>query len=134
MAERKPLSKKLRFQILNRDNFTCQYCGRKAPDVILEVDHIVPVAKGGKTEVENLITACHDCNSGKKAESLIRPTTIESADLLIEEYIKNEARIYMSKYGRIKALSKWVDMVQDNMKLDDDWNEFLKENESIWED
>lgn len=40
----------------------------------------------------------------------------------------------MSKYGRIKALSKWIDMVQDNMKLDDDWNEFLKENESIWED
>ena len=186
MAERKPLSKKLRFAILNRDNFTCQYCGRKAPDVKLEIDHIVPVAKGGKTEFENLITACHDCNSGKKAESLIRPTTIESADLLIEEYqkaetalrkfniakrllslysdkqilamvimwescigwdgegpeekmlmaeyIKNEARTYVSRYGRIKALSKWIDMVQDNMKLDDDWNEFLKENESIWED
>ena len=46
-AKRKALSQKIRFEVFKRDSFTCQYCGRKAPDVVLQVDHIVPVAKGG---------------------------------------------------------------------------------------
>ena len=61
------LSKKHRYMILERDNFTCQYCGAKAPDVQLHVDHIHPVAKGGTNDPSNLITACADCNSGKRA-------------------------------------------------------------------
>lgn len=48
MAKREPLSKGIRFEVFKRDNFTCQYCGAKAPDVILEVDHINPVKLGGK--------------------------------------------------------------------------------------
>lgn len=70
MAERKPLSKKLRFEIFKRDSFTCQYCGRKAPDVVLEVDHIHPVSKGGKNELMNLVTSCRDCNRGKGKRKL----------------------------------------------------------------
>ena len=54
-----------RFETLLRDNFTCQYCGRKAPDVILHVDHKFPKSKGGSYEKNNLITACMDCNLGK---------------------------------------------------------------------
>ena len=56
---------KLRFEILKRDSFTCQYCGRKAPNVILHVDHIIPVSKGGTNIKTNLVTACQDCNLGK---------------------------------------------------------------------
>lgn len=66
MAERKPLSKKIRFEVFKRDRFTCQYCGRKAPDVVLNVDHINPVAKGGTNELFNLITSCFECNNGKR--------------------------------------------------------------------
>lgn len=55
-----------RFDILARDNFTCQYCGRKAPDVELQVDHIYPVSKGGYTDEKNCVTACITCNSNKK--------------------------------------------------------------------
>lgn len=65
MSERKSLSKKLRFEVFKRDRFTCQYCGRMSPDVILEVDHIEPVAEGGDDDILNLITACRDCNRGK---------------------------------------------------------------------
>lgn len=65
MANRKPLSKKIRFEVFKRDKFTCQYCGRMAPDAILEVDHIQPVAEGGTNEILNLITSCRDCNRGK---------------------------------------------------------------------
>lgn len=56
---------KLRFQIFTRDNFTCQYCGRKSPKVILEIDHKYPKSKGGKDNIDNYITACGDCNRGK---------------------------------------------------------------------
>lgn len=70
MAKRKPITKKLRFEVFKRDSFTCQYCGRMAPDVILEVDHINPVANGGENEIMNLITACFDCNRGKGKKKL----------------------------------------------------------------
>lgn len=56
----------LRFKILSRDKFTCQYCGRKAPEVLLEVDHIIPKSKGGTKHPSNLITSCFDCNRGKR--------------------------------------------------------------------
>lgn len=70
MAERKPISKKTRFEVFKRDRFTCQYCGRKAPDVLLHVDHIHPVKEGGTNDITNLITACSDCNLGKGARLL----------------------------------------------------------------
>lgn len=70
MAERKSLSKKLRFEVFKRDGFTCQYCGQMSPDVVLEVDHIVPVAEGGKNDLLNLIAACVDCNRGKGAREI----------------------------------------------------------------
>src|SRR3990167_9842255 len=57
---------KKRFLILKRDKFTCQYCGRKAPNVILEIDHIHPKSKDGENNIENLITACLECNNGKR--------------------------------------------------------------------
>lgn len=67
---RKSISKKARFEVFKRDSFTCQYCGKAAPDVVLHVDHIVPVAEGGKNDILNLISACIDCNLGKGARTL----------------------------------------------------------------
>lgn len=57
----------LRWKILKRDNFTCTKCGRKSPQVRLEVDHIIPLAKGGTNTDKNLATLCNWCNSGKGA-------------------------------------------------------------------
>lgn len=65
VTQRTKISKPLRFQILRRDNHTCRYCGAKAPESIVVVDHVVPVALGGQTVPENLVTACQDCNQGK---------------------------------------------------------------------
>lgn len=56
---------RLRFLLLERDNFTCQYCGRKSPFVELQIDHIKPKSKGGLNKKENYITSCRDCNLGK---------------------------------------------------------------------
>lgn len=60
---------KLRWQVFSRDSFCCMYCGRRPPDVALEVDHRVSVVNGGSDELENLITSCVDCNRGKGAEN-----------------------------------------------------------------
>jgi len=58
---------KLRFEVFRRDEFTCQYCGRTVKDKVkLHIDHIVPKSKGGNLSMENLITACFDCNEGKR--------------------------------------------------------------------
>lgn len=61
------VSRRLRFEILKRDNYSCRYCGAKAPDVTLTVDHVIPTALGGGDEPNNLITACEPCNSGKSS-------------------------------------------------------------------
>lgn len=67
---RRSISKALRFAILKRDGFRCRYCGRGAPDVELQVDHMLSVAQGGSNEESNLAAACADCNGGKGASSI----------------------------------------------------------------
>lgn len=60
-----PVSKRTRFEVLRRDNNACRYCGQMAPDVVIQVDHVIPVALGGTDEASNLVAACRDCNAGK---------------------------------------------------------------------
>lgn len=60
-------SKRLRYEVMRRDNHACRYCGGTAPDVKLTIDHVVPTTLGGKDEAENLVTACADCNAGKSS-------------------------------------------------------------------
>ncbi len=80
------LSKKRRFEVFKRDGFTCQYCGRKPPEVLLEADHITPQSKGGDDDSVNIITACRDCNRGKGARELtsIEPPIVEQVAERIE--------------------------------------------------
>lgn len=59
------VTKRVRFEVLRRDDHTCRYCGGRAPDVVLNVDHVTPVALGGGDHPSNLVTACKDCNAGK---------------------------------------------------------------------
>lgn len=73
---RKPISKSVRFEVFKRDNFTCQYCGGAAPDIVLHVDHINPVANGGENDIMNLVTSCEPCNLGKGARPLDDRTAI----------------------------------------------------------
>lgn len=68
--KRTALSKKTRFDVFKRDVFTCQYCGAHPPGVLLHVDHILAVAKGGTNAIDNLVTACEPCNLGKGARLL----------------------------------------------------------------
>lgn len=60
------MKRTLRFRILKRDGFACRYCGAKGNGVRLEVDHVHPRSRGGSDHPNNLVTACFDCNRGKR--------------------------------------------------------------------
>ena len=65
--QRRLMTKELRDQIAERDNYTCQMCGKYMPDGVgLHIDHIIPVSKGGKSVPSNLQVLCSKCN-GKKS-------------------------------------------------------------------
>lgn len=65
IRRRRTMPAKRRFEVLRRDGFQCAYCGAKASESQLHVDHVVPVIEGGSDELSNLVTACIDCNLGK---------------------------------------------------------------------
>lgn len=86
MAERKPISKKRRFEVFKRDGFTCAYCGSTPPKVILHVDHIHPVALGGGNDPDNLVTSCLECNLGKGKTPLASvPESLSAKAALVQE-------------------------------------------------
>jgi len=95
MSERIQLPKRIRFEIFKRDSFACQYCGKRAPDVTLEVDHVVPVSRGGTNEILNLITACVDCNSGKSNRQLDDSSMIIKQRDQLDDLQERQAQLQM---------------------------------------
>ncbi len=119
---RKPLSKKIRFDVFKRDSFCCQYCGNTPPVVVLEIDHIIPVCKNGTNNIDNLLTSCFDCNRGKSGVELtVLPLkTSEKVSLLKE------------KEDQYKEFQKIQKKIRDRVNLevtgiDDLFNDYFPE-------
>jgi DNA-binding transcriptional MerR regulator len=93
--KRKSISKKIRFEVFKRDKFKCVYCGAVAPDVLLQIDHINPVAKGGDNDILNLVTACFECNSGKRDKMLDDKSIIQKKRNQLEELQQRREQIEM---------------------------------------
>lgn len=74
------VSKRLRYEVLRRDDHACRYCGARAPDVKLTVDHVLPTSLGGQDAPENLVAACSACNAGKSSSSPDAPLVANVAD------------------------------------------------------
>ncbi len=99
---RKSLSKKTRFEIFKRDNFTCQYCGKQPPDIVLVVDHIEPVVEGGDNDTLNLVTSCEACNQGKGGRKLNSVPARPDADL---KWLETQQEIEeLRRYQQAKKL------------------------------
>lgn len=92
---RTQIKKSVRFEVFKRDSFTCQYCGHKAPDVVLEVDHITPVAGGGDNDILNLVTSCRSCNSGKSDRMLSDSAAIEKRRSQLEDLEERRKQLEM---------------------------------------
>lgn len=97
--KKRSVSKKIRFEVFKRDSFTCQYCGKKAPDIILHIDHLKPVSKGGKNNILNLVTSCVDCNLGKGATELSDNTVIEKA--------RKQSEFLQQRIEQIEMMRDW---------------------------
>lgn len=110
MAERKPVSTRARFEVFKRDNFTCQYCGATPPAVVLHIDHITPVSKGGDNSKNNLVTSCDACNLGKSNIPLNS----------ISKSMEETAKEIKEKEVQIKAFRKAV-KAQEQREEDDAW-------------
>lgn len=90
-AVRQRLSKKMKSDVLMRDDLTCQYCGTQKPAAELVVDHIVPVIKGGDNSDDNLVACCLRCNGHK-------------SDLSLDEFLSREHAFLNPLEGVIKKL------------------------------
>lgn len=100
------MKKSLRFEVFARDGFICQYCGSRPPDVVLEVDHIHPVSRGGTDDIINLTTSCYDCNRGKRAKILNRIAPRPDADMAfmqVQQELAEAKRFLKAKRARDKA-------------------------------
>ena len=110
------LSKSQRFDIFRRDGFTCGYCGRRPPDVVLEVDHVQPRSKGGSDDSLNLITACFDCNRGKSATVLTDAVPKPDADLeflAIQQELAELQRYVEARALREKGQEEVIQLLAD---------------------
>lgn len=92
---RRAIRKSVRFEVFKRDSFTCQYCGQKSPDVVLEIDHITPVVDGGDNDILNLVTACKACNAGKSDRPLSESAATERRRSQLEELEQRRQQLQM---------------------------------------
>ena len=107
----------LRWRILLRDNYTCQYCGQHAPNVKLEIDHIIPTIDGGEDEPDNLITACYACNRGKEGLRIISKSKTKRTFVPTSPKHPTQDKTieYMTGRGEVKAkdIAKYLNITGD---------------------
>ncbi len=105
-----------RFNVMVRDEFTCQYCGDKHPARRLTMDHVLPRSRGGGTSWKNVVTACQSCNHDKGAKT------------------PNEARM---KLRSTPAKPTWLPMEAFHVRMTDmpaTWKNWLFWNASLGTD
>lgn len=112
------ISRRLRFEILRRDSYTCRYCGAKAPDVELQVDHVIPTALGGGDEPSNLVTSCTDCNQGKSSTAADAPIVddVDATAMLFARAVEVATQRRQAEIARMEGfheafLKHWTDVV-----------------------
>lgn len=106
-----------RMNVFTRDDYTCQYCGKKCQPSELTFEHVFPRARGGKTTWDNIVAACGPCNHGK-GDTLLEDTGMT---LLRQPYAPSWAEI-MTKQQRgdnlTKLLQDWSDYAYWDTELE----------------
>lgn len=64
------IPKKMRLEVFERDNFTCQFCHKEFPSEELTIDHLIPISLGGLDEITNFVSCCEPCNRKKSNQPL----------------------------------------------------------------
>jgi len=90
-----PFSKR---NVMVRDGFACAYCGS---DDTLTIDHVLPVSRGGKSQFENCVAACKECNSNKGNRT------------------PSEAKMYLKKQPHAPTISEFINMRMEKLGIMD---------------
>jgi hypothetical protein len=99
------------------DNFTCMYCGRRPPDVALEVDHAISLFNNGSEHMENYVTACEECNSGKSRRNVANPADDWFAEFsdMAERYKESKQLLANLEQYKNNLRSEITQFMQINM-------------------
>ena len=121
MARREHIPARLRHEVFQRDNYRCRECGATNKETTLEIDHIVPVSKGGTNNINNLQTLCKTCNRAKHARAWVGG----------RYHVKSEYQQYLSaeEQERIKLYNKLKSNLTDE-QLELLYNHFPGDNDS----
>lgn len=135
------ITKRVRFEVLRRDNYQCQYCGLRAPETAegLTIDHVIPVALGGLDDPSNLVAACRDCNAGKTSiqpdSPLVSSVSSRSLEWAMASANRNaqiEADFRAMEQYEEEFLSAWggwtyrKGITETKLPLPNDWRGTLK--------
>jgi hypothetical protein len=107
-GQRSLMTRLLREAIKQRDSFTCQACGnsiQKEPNLLLEIDHVIPVSKGGITSEDNLQTLCWKCNRSKGAKIISLGTKSEEVKKPLVTVAPSGAETPEQMYETARALN-----------------------------
>lgn len=128
------VSKRVRYEVLRRDNHACRYCGATAPETKLVVDHVVPVALGGADAPTNLVAACEPCNSGKTSTTPDGPLVadVEDQALAWSRHMRAAAEITRADLHHKQACCEAFEQFWSNYygtgyraPLPDDWRQSI---------
>ena len=103
---------RIRFEVLKRDSFTCRYCGQSSPQVVLEIDHIIPLSDGGSDDPMNLAASCWDCNSGK--------SNIPLAEVMTGEDPHDRAILLLERERQLREYNEVLAVVRERVRDDCD--------------
>ncbi len=113
---RAPVPKRVRFEVLRRDNYTCRYC--RSTDNPLTIDHVIPDVLGGSNDPSNLVAACKDCNAGKASSSPDEATVAQVS----EEQLRWARAV---RLAASRALAEQEAMIERLGPFFDYWYEFV---------
>lgn len=132
-TERKSISRRLRYEILRRDNFRCHYCGATPESEELHVDHVIPRSLGGTDDPTNLVTACSSCNGGKAstAPDQAHVGAVNQRAAAWAQAMQEAAKLQRAEQTLERDLVQlfynlWVDIFGDDSALGWEWEPSIR--------
>lgn len=126
-GQRALMTSSLREKIKKRDNYTCCSCGNsiaKEPNLLLEIDHIVPISKGGMTTEDNLQTLCWKCNRSKGSKVIGNDLNNEK---IIKEKVENNVDVVSKEEkSKIELIREYKQLLDEGILTVDEFEELKK--------
>ena len=124
MAKREHIPARLRHEVFKRDKYRCRECGATNKETTLEIDHIVPVAKGGSNNLSNLQTLCKACNRAKHTRTWVGGSYVSP--------LRKQNRLYNTESSL--DLKKQISNYFDKRNIEYEGNDYYKNHGIIFDE